>query len=175
MRQLQLDELNRLSPEEFRAAPKTPVCMVLDNVRSMHNVGSVFRCADAFGIEKIWLCGYTPCPPHRDIRKVAIGAEDSVDWGYEQEITILLKQLKSEGWKIIAIEQTDASLPLPEFSRGKDEKVALVMGNEVKGVSEEALACCDLALEIPQFGTKHSLNISVAAGIVIYHVALLVG
>ena len=173
MRKLKLDELNRLSPEEFRTAPRAAVCVVLDSIRSMHNVGSVFRSADAFGIEKVWLCGYSPRPPHRDIRKVAIGAEDSMDWEYEREITQVLQRLKADGWKLIAVEQTDSSLPLQEFKSEKGDKIALIFGNEVKGVADAALELCDLAIEIPQFGTKHSLNISVAAGIVLYHTVLI--
>ena len=168
MRKLKLHELNRLSPEAFGSAQKKPVIVVLDNIRSMHNVGSVFRTADAFLVEKIWLCGYTPRPPHRDIHKVAIGAEDTVEWGYQEEIIPLLAGLKSKGYTLIAIEQTAESQNIVDFSIDPKQKYVLIFGNEVGGVQQAAVDLCDFAIEIPQYGTKHSLNISVTVGIVLY-------
>lgn len=167
MRKLKLEELNRLSPAEFREAEKQPVMVVLDNIRSMHNVGAVFRTADAFLIEKVILCGITPVPPHREIRKTAIGAEESVAWEYHPQILPFVKELKSKGYKIYSVEQTDRSTPLNEFVPDY-EKCAVILGNEVEGVSQEIIDISDAAIEIPQFGTKHSLNVSVAAGIVLY-------
>lgn len=170
MKKLKLEELGRITPEAFRETEKFPVCVVLDNIRSLHNVGSVFRSADAFCVSKVWLCGYTPQPPNREIRKTAIGAEETVDWEYAADAIALARQLKAEGWKLMVVEQTDASIALPEFHPGKDERIALVLGNEVEGVQAGIVDICDGAIEIPQFGTKHSLNVSVAAGIVLYEV-----
>ena len=170
LRKLKLEELNRISVEDFKSSDKHPIVVVLDNIRSMHNVGSVFRSGDAFRVAKIFLCGFTPQPPHREIRKTAIGATESVDWHYEREITVVLKQLKEEGYRIMAIEQTSTSIPLVEFDTQKDEKYAFIFGNEVDGVQKAALEYCEGAIEIRQFGTKHSLNISVAAGIVMHSV-----
>jgi 23S rRNA (guanosine2251-2'-O)-methyltransferase len=170
MRKRQLEELNRLSIEEFQAAPKRPVVVLLDNVRSMHNVGSVLRTADAFRVEKVYLCGITPKPPHRDIRKTAIGAEESVDWEGVADTLALVQRLKAEGYHLAAVEQTDSSHMLPDFVV-QAEKYALIFGHEVGGVSDAVMAEVDEALEIPQYGTKHSLNVSVAAGIVMYVVA----
>lgn len=166
MRKLGMDELQRLSVNEFRESEKTPVIVVLDNIRSMHNVGSVFRTADAFLVRGIYLCGYTPQPPHRDIHKTALGATETVEWKYFVSAEEAVRSLKDSGVRVYAVEQTEGSVALPEFSlRGP---LAVVFGNEVSGVSAEALALCDGAIEIPQWGMKHSLNISIAAGIVIW-------
>ena len=142
--------------------------VLLDSIRSMNNVGAVFRTADAFIIEKVVLCGITPQPPHREIHKAALGATESVDWNYEKDVTEALQKLKSEGYKILAIEQTTGSIALNEQVISKDEKYVVIMGNEVDGVSDEALALCDGFIEIPQLGTKHSLNVSVCAGIIMW-------
>lgn len=174
MRKLGMDELQRLSVNEFRESEKTPVIVVLDNIRSMHNVGSVFRTADAFLLRGIYLCGFTPQPPHRDIHKTALGATETVDWKYFASTAHAVAFLKEAGYTVFGIEQTDGSVPLQEFctrwmsSGGDRGPLAVVFGNEVDGVSAEALALCDGAIEIPQWGMKHSLNISVAAGIVLW-------
>jgi 23S rRNA (guanosine2251-2'-O)-methyltransferase len=167
MEKLSMDALNRISPEAFKAEAKTPIIVVLDNVRSMHNVGSVFRTADGFRIEKIYLCGCTPQPPHRDIQKTALGATETVAWEYAATTAEVLLSLKQTGVKIYAVEQVTNSIALQDFNSAA-EKLVIVLGNEVDGVSEAALALCDGAIEIPQLGTKHSLNISVAAGIVLW-------
>ncbi|RYD78098.1 MAG: TrmH family RNA methyltransferase [Sphingobacteriales bacterium] len=168
MRKLKLDELNRASVEEFKTVQKIPVVVVLDNIRSMSNVGSVFRTSDAFVAEKILLCGITAQPPHREIQKTALGATESVDWEHHPHIYDAVKGLKDAGYIIIGVEQTDSSVKLNDFVPDTDKKFALIMGNEVEGISEEVLPLLDFALEIPQMGTKHSLNVSVAAGIVLY-------
>lgn len=160
-------ELNRMSVEDFKTSNKKKVIAVLDNVRSMHNVGSVFRTADAFLIEAIFLCGYTPQPPHRDINKTALGATETVDWIYFENTTQAIETLKANGYKVLAIEQVDNSVALNNIA-ATNSPVALVFGNEVEGVSNEALQLVDGSVEIPQLGTKHSLNISVAAGIVLW-------
>jgi tRNA G18 (ribose-2'-O)-methylase SpoU len=169
MRKLEMHELQRSNAEEFKTSKKIPVVVVLDNVRSAINVGSVFRTSDAFRIQQIVLCGYTPQPPHREINKSALGATESVDWTYFETTTEALEHLKKDGFQIIAIEQTEPKVWLNEFAPQNSEKYAVVLGNEVEGISDEALNLCDLSLEIPQEGTKHSLNISVAAGIVLWH------
>jgi 23S rRNA (guanosine2251-2'-O)-methyltransferase len=161
-------DLNRKTVSEFKASDKFPVMVVLDNVRSMHNVGSVFRTADAFLINGIWLCGYTPRPPHRDIQKTALGATETVDWHYAAKTSDALGLLRAEGYRIFAVEQAEKSIPLNEFSFDFPEKLAIVFGNEVTGVDPEVLKLCDGSIEIPQYGMKHSLNISVAAGIVMW-------
>ena len=166
-----MDELGRKSVEEFKQAEKTPVIAVLDNIRSMHNVGSVFRTADAFLIEAIFLCGYTPQPPHRDINKTALGATETVDWMFFPTAVNAVAELKSQGFKVYAIEQTEGSISLEEFPWNINEKIAVVFGNEVEGVSDEVLRLVDGSIEIPQSGMKHSLNISVAAGIVLWEIA----
>jgi len=171
MRKLDMDELGRLSVDEFRQSEKMPVVVVLDNIRSMHNVGSVFRTADAFLIRGIYLCGYTPRPPHRDIHKTALGATETVEWKYFQDIREALHQLKEEGYKVFAVEQVDKSIPLQELAAQHSGKTVVVFGNEVSGVGEEALRLCDGSVEIPQWGMKHSLNISIAAGIVLWELA----
>lgn len=169
MNKKSLDQLNRLQPAEFKAAEKTPCVLVLDNIRSMHNIGSAFRSADAFRIEKIILCGITATPPHREINKTAIGATETVAWHYEKDTETALKQLKEKGYFLAGIEQTHSSEMLHTFGYPNEQPVAFVLGNEVGGVGDEALALCDIAIEIPQFGTKHSLNVSVVAGILLYH------
>lgn len=168
MRKLSMDELGRKSVEEFKQATKTPIIAVLDNIRSMHNVGSVFRTADAFLIEAIFLCGYTAQPPHRDINKTALGATESVDWIYFSQTTDAVSELKNRGYKVYAIEQTEGSTSLEKISIRSTEKLAVIFGNEVEGVNDEVLKLVDGSIEIPQLGMKHSLNISVAAGIVLW-------
>ena len=170
MKKLQLEELGRISVSEFKAIAKMPVTIVLDNVRSLHNVGSAFRTADAFRIEKIFLTGITGVPPHREIHKTALGATESVAWQYAEQVGDAVKQLKDSGYTIVVIEQTTDSVPLNKFIPDPARKYALVFGNEVNGVSDEAIALADIALEIPQEGTKHSLNISVCVGIVTWQI-----
>ncbi len=162
--------LSRLSVEEFKNAEKTPFIIVLDNVRSLNNIGSVFRTADAFLLRGICLCGITAKPPHRDIEKTAIGATESVYWEYFDNTVDAVQKLKNLGYKIIAVEQTNKSIQLNEFETEKDEKLAFIFGHEVMGVSDEVLAFCDHCVEIPQFGTKHSLNIAVSVGVVVWDV-----
>ena len=152
--------------DEFRTADKVPIVVVHDNNRSMHNVGSVFRTADAFLISQMWLCGYTPQPPHRDINKTALGATETVSWLYSGKTTDAVLALKQEGYNIYAIEQVEKSIPLHEFSFNNSQKMAIVFGNEVTGVDPEVVKLCSGSIEIPQYGTKHSLNISVCLGIV---------
>lgn len=166
MKKLKLEELGRISVEEFKEAEKLPVCIVLDNVRSLHNVGSAFRTADAFRVEKIILTGITGTPPHREIQKSALGATESVAWEYFESASEAVKNLKAEGYEVLIIEQTTGSIPVHEFVPALEKKYCLVFGNEVDGVSDEVIARGDRALEIPQTGTKHSLNISVCLGIV---------
>jgi 23S rRNA (guanosine2251-2'-O)-methyltransferase len=170
-RKLKLSELNRLSIDDFKEAEKIPLVVILDDVRSMHNVGAVFRTCDAFRVAQLYLCGITPQPPHREIHKTALGAEDSVEWEAVEKIEELLLRLKTQGWEIIAVEQTENSALLTDYTSRPDKPIALILGNEVEGVSQRAIDLCDSVAEIPQYGTKHSLNISVAAGIVIYHFA----
>jgi tRNA G18 (ribose-2'-O)-methylase SpoU len=169
MRKLKIDELNRISIDKYKKAAKIPVVIVLDNIRSLNNIGSVFRTADAFRIEKIFLCGITARPPHRDIQKTALGATESVDWEYLQDVSKSVEYLKKQGYSIYAIEQTDSSLNIEEYQFKNDKKVAVIFGNEVKGVSEVLMNMVDSCIEIPQYGTKHSLNISVSAGIIIWN------
>ena len=171
MEKLSMDALGRLSVDEFKQADKIPISIVLDNVRSMHNVGSVFRTADAFLMEGIYLCGFTPQPPHRDIHKTALGATETVHWQYRPNAPQLISELKETGYKIIAVEQVKNSIPLHRFEWNTSEKLALVFGNEVEGVQQEIINQSDACIEIPQLGTKHSLNISVSAGIVLYKLA----
>ena len=175
-----MDELNRKTVEEFRQSDKIPVAVVLDNIRSMHNVGSVFRTADAFLIESVCLCGYTPRPPHRDIHKTALGATETVHWVYYASTVEAVQVLREEGYAIWAVEQAEGSVALNEIRRAtlageaNRQKVAVIFGNEVSGVDEDALERCDGCIEIPQSGMKHSLNISVAAGIVLWELFKLV-
>jgi len=168
MRKLKNSELSRLSPEAFKQSAKTPLIVILDNIRSLNNIGSVFRTCDAFLIEKIYLCGITAKPPHKDIHKTALGSTETVDWEYAHNTLELVQSLKSEGINICAIEQAENAIMLNNFIPEKDIKYAVVFGNEVKGVSQEVVNASDTVIEIPQFGTKHSLNISVSAGVVIW-------
>ena len=170
IRKLHITELVRLSPEEFQSAPKTPLVVVLDNVRSLHNVGSVFRTCDAFLSEAVYLCGITSVPPHPEIHKTALGAEDSVGWKYVEVTTDAVKELKSMGYMVFAVEQAAGSIMLPDLQLQPDAKVAVVLGHEVKGVQQEVIDMCDGCIEIPQFGTKHSLNVSVTGGILIWEI-----
>lgn len=168
MRKLKNEELGRLTNEEFKSAEKLPIVIVLDNVRSMHNVGSAFRTADAFAVAHIALCGITAQPPHREIHKTALGATESVDWKHYPSTLAAVQALRSEGYSIYAIEQADESVSLEAFEPKAEEKAALIFGNEVFGVEEEAVQEADACIEIPQFGTKHSLNISVSIGVVLW-------
>ncbi|MDR1678777.1 MAG: RNA methyltransferase [Prevotellaceae bacterium] len=171
-RKLQIEELNRISPEEFREAKKTPLVVVLDNVRSLHNIGSVFRSSDAFLVEAVYLCGISSTPPNAEIHKTALGAEFTVQWQYVEETLDALAELKTAGYTLLAVEQAENSIMLPNLSVEKDKKYAVVLGNEVKGVQQSVVDFCDETVELPQFGTKHSLNVSVAAGIVIWEMAM---
>lgn len=166
-----MDELNRLSAEEFQAAPKIPVVVVLDNIRSCHNIGSVFRTSDAMRVSRICLCGITATPPNKEIHKAALDAEKSVDWVYENDTAAMVSRLKEEGFRVYAVEQVEGSIMLPDFTPSGEEKLALVFGNEVNGVQQEVVNLCDGAIEIPQFGTKHSFNVAVSAGIVLWEVS----
>lgn len=168
MRKLKNEELERLSVEEFKEKEKQPIVIVLDNIRSMNNVGSTFRTADAFLVEKVYLCGITAKPPHREINKTALGATESVSWEHREKTEEIVDELKEAGYRIICIEQVEDSLPLQDFMPYKDTKYCLVFGNEVFGVDDEVVKKADTHLEIPQFGTKHSLNISVSIGIVMW-------
>jgi tRNA G18 (ribose-2'-O)-methylase SpoU len=170
MRKLKNEELNRLSVEEFKETAKVPISVVLDNVRSCNNIGSVFRTSDALLIEKIYLCGITATPPNKEIHKTALDAEKSVAWQYFAETTDAVAHLKQEGYLVYAVEQVENSIMLPDFKPEKGQKLALVFGNEVKGVQQEVVSQCNGSIEIPQFGTKHSFNISVSAGIVLWDI-----
>lgn len=168
MRKLKNSELNRLEVEAFKKAPKTPITIVLDNIRSLNNIGSVFRTADAFLIEKIYLCGITATPPHKDIHKTALGATQSVDWEYLENTAQVIDALKEKGVITVSIEQAENATMLDQFEVEPTNRYAVVFGNEVKGVQQEIVSKTDHVVEIPQFGTKHSLNISVSAGVVIW-------
>ena len=168
MRKLLNSELGRKTVEQYKRSGKSSFVIVLDNVRSENNVGSVFRTADAFLTRKIYLCGITGCPPDRDIQKTALGATESVEWSYFQSTTDAIRELKNEGYRIIGIEQAEGSVELQDVELVQDAKYALVFGHEVNGVSQEVLDLCDMCVEIPQFGTKHSFNIAVSAGIVLW-------
>lgn len=168
MRKLKLDELNRPSIEEFKTQEKLPVIVVLDNVRSLHNVGSAFRTADGFAVEAIYLCGITAQPPHREIEKTALGATQSIQWEYFEKVEDAVTQLKQNNYQIVGIEQAENSVSLLDFKPSLDKKYALFFGNEVNGVSEEVMKQIDTCLEIPQFGTKHSFNIVISTGIVLW-------
>ena len=168
MRKLKNNELGRISVDEFKTIQKTPLIVVLDNIRSLNNIGSVFRTSDAFLIEKIYLCGICATPPNKDIHKTALGATESVAWEYVEDTLSLVEKLKVENIKILAIEQAENSTKLNTFYPKKNEKYAIVMGNEVKGVQQEVVNAADLCIEIPQLGTKHSLNISVTTGVVLW-------
>jgi tRNA G18 (ribose-2'-O)-methylase SpoU len=169
-RKLSMDELNRLTPCEYRETTKWPVTVILENIRSCHNIGSVFRTADALLVEKIFLCGYTATPPNKEIHKTALDAEKYVEWEYAESTCGVVERLKMEGTRVYAVEQTENSILLPLFHPEKMGKIAVIFGNEVKGVSQEVIDRCDGVLEIPQFGTKHSFNISVSAGIVLWEI-----
>ncbi len=166
MHKLSMDELNRISKEDFERAEKLPIIIVLDNIRSLSNVGAFFRSADAFRIGELVLCGITACPPHREIHKTALGADETVRWRYYESTEAACQALKSEGYRIFAVEQVEGSVPLQDFKF--EPQTAYILGNEVEGVSEEALPYCEGAIELPQAGTKHSINVSVCAGIVMW-------
>ena len=168
MRKLKNSELNRIDVAQFKQIEKIPLIVILDNIRSLNNVGSVFRTADAFLIEKIYLCGITAHPPHKEIHKTALGATDSVDWSYVEDAESLVHKLRDDKVTIVSVEQADKSTSLERFLPERGQKYAVVFGNEVRGVSQKVVDASDLCLEIPQYGTKHSLNISVSAGIVIW-------
>ncbi len=168
MRKLANSELERKSIEDFKQAEKTPIIIILDDIRSLHNIGSVFRTADAFLIEKIYLCGITATPPNKEIHKTALGATDTVAWEYAKDVLEVIDTLQKENVSVLAIEQVENSISLEQFEPKSEQKYALVFGNEVKGVSQDAIKKCEGTIEIPQLGTKHSLNISVSAGIVVW-------
>lgn len=171
MRKLKVTEMGRLSLAEYKASEKQPIVVVLDHVRSLYNVGSVFRSSDAFCIEDVVLCGITARPPHPEIHKTALGAEESVEWKYFEQTEDALTWLKQQGYTVLAIEQCEGSTMLQDFQREPGKKYAVVLGNEVKGVQQQVVDLCDGCLEIPQYGTKHSLNVSVAAGIILWHLS----
>lgn len=168
MRKLNIEEMGRVSAGEFKTQAKFPVVLVLDNIRSMHNVGAAFRTCDAFNIERLYLCGITATPPQKEISKTALGATESVDWQYFEDVTDLARKLKDNGFAIVLVEQTDSSKLLQNVDFQQYDKLAFFVGNEVFGITDELLEIADLAVEIPQFGTKHSLNVAVAAGIVLW-------
>ncbi|MAR64321.1 MAG: RNA methyltransferase [Flammeovirgaceae bacterium] len=168
MKKTKIEDLKRIEVDQFKKKKKREVIIILDNVRSLNNIGSCFRTSDAFIIKKIYLVGITGSPPNKDIDRTALGATESIDWEHVSSISKIEKELKEEGWKIALIEQTDESIKLQNFNPKSDEKFAFVFGNEVFGVSDEALQCAELAIEIPQFGTKHSFNITVSLGIVLW-------
>lgn len=168
MRKLKNKELERIDVETFKNSKKTPLIVILDDIRSLNNIGSVFRTGDAFLIERIYLCGITACPPHKDIHKTALGATDSVAWEYRENAVDLVKELQSEGVVVAAIEQADQSTFLQDVALDSNKRYALVLGNEVKGVNQEIVSQADLVVEIPQLGTKHSLNVSVSAGVLLW-------
>jgi len=168
MRKLKTDELGRVGIEDFKKQEKLPLVVILDNVRSMHNIGSIFRTSDGFAIEKIFLCGITAQPPHREIEKTALGATQSIEWLYFEDVCEAINTLKLDDYKIIAIEQAENSTLLNNYQPDKSDKYALIFGNEVNGVSDEAMQLIDTCIEIPQFGTKHSFNIVVSAGIILW-------
>jgi tRNA G18 (ribose-2'-O)-methylase SpoU len=170
MRKLGIDELNRISIKEFKAVDKIPVSVILDNVRSLNNIGSIFRTCDAFRIEKLYLCGITACPPNKDIHKTALGATESVEWEYSDETINVIVRLKSEGYHIFSAEQAEGSTNLQEIKLPEYGRYAIVFGHEVNGVEQKIIDMSDTCIEIPQLGTKHSLNVSVSAGIVLWEI-----
>lgn len=170
MKKLSLDALRRLNVPDYKEAEKNPVVVVLDNIRSLNNIGSVFRTADAFRVEAIILCGITACPPHRDIHKTALGATDSVDWSYVAHTADAVKKLKDMGYIVLALEQVEESVFLQDFLPLNDRKYALILGNEVAGVDQHVVDLADVCIEIPQYGTKHSLNVTVSAGIALWDI-----
>ncbi len=171
MRKLKITELNRVSKEEYKHIDKLPLVVVLDEVRSLYNVGSVFRSSDAFAVSAVYLCGITAVPPHPEIHKTALGAEDSVDWKYFKYTQDAVNELKREGYEVLSVEQVEHSTLLQHIDLDANKKYAIILGNEVKGVQQEVVNMCDGCIEIPQFGTKHSLNVSVTAGILIWEFA----
>ncbi len=168
MKKLKLDELNRVSVEDFKKQKKLPLVLVLDNIRSLNNIGSIFRTADAFSINSIYLCGITGTPPHKEIHKTALGATESVSWRYFENTMGAINDLKKEGYLICGIEQADESLMLNKFNPSKTQPIAFIFGNEVEGIDEAILNFIDIVIEIPQFGTKHSLNVAVSVGIIVW-------
>jgi tRNA G18 (ribose-2'-O)-methylase SpoU len=170
MQKLSMSELNRLTPEEFKRSKKTPVIAVLENIRSAYNVGSLFRTADAFLLESIYLIGYTAQPPHKEIKKTALGAEDTVEWHYFADTQSAIEKLKENGYKVYAVEQVVNSISLENLTIDNDEKIAVIFGNEVSGVEQDNILLCDGCIEIPQLGMKHSLNIATAAGVVLWEI-----
>lgn len=171
MRKLSTDEISRLSPEDFKNKDKIPLVVVLNNIRSHHNTGAVFRTCDAFACKAIYLCGITGTPPHRDIHKTALGATETVCWEYYEDIVALVEMLKKKGYSIVALEIAENSIDIDDYSPAPNEKIALILGNEVNGVDQEVIDICDYCLEIPQYGTKHSLNVSVSGGIAIWTIS----
>jgi tRNA G18 (ribose-2'-O)-methylase SpoU len=170
MQKLSMSELNRLTPEEFKRSKKTPVIAVLENIRSAYNVGSLFRTADAFLLESIYLIGYTAQPPHKEIKKTALGAEETVEWHYFADTKSAIENLKNNGYKVYAVEQVINSISLENLTIDNDEKIAVIFGNEVSGVEQDNILLCDGCIEIPQLGMKHSLNIATAAGVVLWEI-----
>ena len=170
-KKLKLWELNRVSEEDFAVQEKFPIVVILDDIRSLNNIGSFFRTADAFNIEKIYLCGITAVPPHREIQKTALGATHTVNWEYRESLIELVKDLQKEGTVVGAIEQTEKTIPLQTMHQIQFSRIALIFGNEVDGVAQDAIDLCDYVIEIPQFGTKHSLNVSVCAGVVMWEIS----
>jgi tRNA G18 (ribose-2'-O)-methylase SpoU len=170
MKKLSMEELHRISPEEFKQAKKIPLTVVLDNIRSMNNIGSIFRTCDGLAVERLYLCGITACPPNKEINKTALGATESVEWRYFEDSTEAVKQLHQQGYKVYLVEQTDQSVMLQDFRVPQGQKTAIILGNEVFGVSDELLPLVDGAIEIPQFGTKHSFNVTIAAGMVMWEI-----
>lgn len=168
MRKLKNSELDRLDVEGFKKARKTPLIIVLDNIRSLNNIGSAFRTSDAFLVEKIYLCGITATPPHKDIQKTALGATESVAWEYVEDTMTVVEELKGSGVEVVAVEQAENAIMLNDFSVEKGKRYAVIFGNEVKGVTQKVVSAADKVIEIPQYGTKHSLNIAVSAGVVIW-------
>jgi 23S rRNA (guanosine2251-2'-O)-methyltransferase len=169
MRKLSVEELNRLTTEEFKSAVKTPLVIVLDNIRSQNNIGSVFRTCDAFLVERLYLCGITAVPPHKEIHKTALGATESVDWEYSDGTLLVVKNLKKAGYIVLAAEQADRSILLDDYVVDAGKKYAIVLGHEMRGVEQAVIDECNACIEIPQYGTKHSLNVAVSAGILIWH------
>ena len=165
-----MEELHRISPEEFKQAQKIPLTVVLDNIRSMNNIGSIFRTCDGLAVEQLYLCGITACPPNKEINKTALGATESVEWCYFEDSAEAVKQLHQQGYKVYVVEQTDQSVMLQDFRVPQGQKTAIILGNEVFGVSDELLPLVDGAIEIPQFGTKHSFNVTIAAGMVMWEI-----
>lgn len=170
MRKLRNNELNRLTSNQYKTKQKTPITVILDNIRSCNNIGSVFRTSDALLIEKIFLCGITATPPNKEIHKTALDAEKSVEWEYFENTEDVVEILKSNAYKVYAVEQVENSIQLPDFQPGQDERIAVIFGNEVKGVKQSVVNLCDNSIEIPQYGTKHSFNVSVSAGIVLWDI-----